>query len=252
MPGKREEEKEDRPVLPIQSFMGIKIRKILQKIHGTEGYPVRFFEYIGYFSGIAIWLPEDWEIDKYETKRMWLSRPEYLWRYVMIYNRIVEFEDVKFLTEQDSLAQQLEGSQPAWMSVVDSIMEIMPYISRFQDTLQKGYERRTTKPYPIYPNLGFYNTIHDKLIYYNWDFVYKDLVTAGYYAAKAHPPWYIAKLKEEQRIAKARVVQRNKDEIMAFEDMLAEQKAYQIQQSQQTQTGSSGGSGAAAKNITIR
>ncbi len=48
-----------------------KIRKLLANYYNVGGYPVKFNHYVSYFSGVAIWLPNQWIIEPKSTRDNW-------------------------------------------------------------------------------------------------------------------------------------------------------------------------------------
>lgn len=156
--------------ISVTRYQTVKIRHILQKIYGRYGYPVRFMEYIGYFSGIALWIPEDWVILKYDTKLMWLDEPATQWRFVKIAKIVPDIDDL-------ATAPGMEG---------EKIKAILNGLGKFIDTIidwspgQWASKTLTIKRIPIFENLPFYNTTHDVIIDKNWGKIKMVLRKNGY------------------------------------------------------------------------
>lgn len=192
----------------VKKWQTNKIRKILDAYYtGSSGYPVRFWGYIGYFSGIAIWLAEDWVIDKYETAYIWDKYPHEKWRTVCVYHRIVEMNEVlgnftarmnpenivyPNITGADKQKFEYPEGKKPWFgyaseranvdySILDSLLEWVPMLgSKLQELLQKRVHKITLTQIPIFENIGFFKTINTLLINANWDKIKNRLITLGW------------------------------------------------------------------------
>jgi len=139
---------------------GIKIREYLKRIKNRFGYPVRYYHSMDTFSGVMIWIHQEYRIHQTATK-YWLGLNDnyrHAWRYVIVQRAELPFE-------QELIADMFDG---------------IPYISMIADEVQNDLMRYDMYASPLYPNLSFYNTINDMMIYCNWDFVRQDLINGGF------------------------------------------------------------------------
>lgn len=140
----------------IAPFMSVKIRKIFEKLQMPEGYPLRPYQYIGYYASLGIYLPDYWEVHGQNTMDYWASADIYKnWHYYR------------------SVNIWFRGGE--WESTIRNLIPT---------TLDAGftdlYSVFNQKWISIIENLGFYNTINDFLIKRNWDLIYIALINEGY------------------------------------------------------------------------
>jgi hypothetical protein len=120
----------------------IKIRKILEYHFMPRGYPMRYAQYIGYFSGLGFWVPDGFKVHAEETRTLWNDNPYLRWRKVKI----------------------------VWIGQesVTNITNVIPLsLDRFLiDRVSFSFGM---VDWNIWENLGFYNTANRGLIKANWD-----------------------------------------------------------------------------------
>ena len=182
-------------VAEVWYFMTVKQRKILTKKYGSKGYPVRLYEYIGYFSGIAFWLPEEWVVLPRNTKKLWDENPEKAWRVVMIAHIlpdidaiILQYPKLKDIITANFWLDLWQGVQNSVSGLINTVADVDPaMISEMQ---------KTAKEYPIYPNLGFYNTTNDIVLLANQDYVKTDIESMGYTFVEKPEETYVSERDE--------------------------------------------------------
>lgn len=137
-----------------------KIRILLARFRNTGGYPVRFDHHVDYFSGLAQWIKDQWVIEPKTTRKGWREKEYLQWRQVCIMkiDQYTTLEDA-YISNSPSQIPFIGG---AIMGAVDQVELALAMSSR--------------KWVDIYPNLLFYNTINDMVIWANWDLVLDDLV----------------------------------------------------------------------------
>lgn len=150
----------------IECWQTIKIRTILASLFSRHGYPLREYAGMGYFSGISCWIPVQRYINHHETRMLWENAekrgwdgksPHPKWRTLILME----------VPEPESSLDILTGRGVVFdFGMIDLGFEL--------------YQTFTNEPYPIFENLSFYNTIHDILIYHNWDKIRKLFNMNGY------------------------------------------------------------------------
>jgi hypothetical protein len=153
----------------------IKIRQIMEKKYKAKGYPARFFYYVGFFSEVALEIPEGWEIWKEMTFANWTQEWFALELYPGAKGKCKRWREVA-----------VRWANTIELGLLDVILNFFrrmgPYgaiLGEFVDTIESfmGYSYMWI---PIYESLGFKNTINDVLIMYNWDKIKRDLEQWGY------------------------------------------------------------------------
>lgn len=148
-------------VYNIHWYETIKIRMIFQKKLRVQGYPIRQMASIDYYSGLALWLPNNMRIDAQKTNEFWTNFPESAtWRWVIV---------SPFLLENEPLEYALEPLLALPMGIGQLIGTVVEQI----------YEMGSAH-YPVFVNLGFQSTMNDEIIKYNWDLIKDVLNDWGY------------------------------------------------------------------------
>lgn len=162
----------------IEKYETNKIRILLGKIHGSAGYPVRFAQYIGYYSGIGMWIPDGWAIHAEYTTQAWKNDS----------GLPTSKEKSGYLIDLSKLTQNLEPIRK-WREVyiywvgqeVRNLIEAGVPLTLETFFTEAFAQEFTMKSHPIWENLGFYNTVNDILIHENWGKCTKELRKHGYY-----------------------------------------------------------------------
>lgn len=131
----------------IRFFQTIKIRSIFEKIYKVSGYPVRWAHYVGYYSGLGLWVHDDFIINAHQTTFLWENEPDKKWREVVI------------------------GRIP------DIITREIPLVAHIASIISKQVY---TERWQVFENLAFYNTMNDIVIKHNWDKIRVFLNGKGY------------------------------------------------------------------------
>jgi hypothetical protein len=111
-----------------------RIRYVMGQIYQQFGYPVKFGYHVDYYSGVAMWILDDWQIDDFNTRNLWNWRPQFKWKRVF----------VEYL-----------GT---------SAIRDVPIVGYFFSSITSAYIHREVE---IYDNLLFKNTIANELIVHN-------------------------------------------------------------------------------------
>lgn len=136
------------PFRDYEYYHTIKIRKAYEKAFMPRGYPIRFHMYVGYFSSIGIFIPDGWVVYAAGTNLMWREKPSTRWRKVKI----------------------MYIGQEFW-AVTQQFIPL-----QFESAIQRIIAMNAAIDWPIWENLGFYNTANDNVIKANWDKVKLDLM----------------------------------------------------------------------------
>jgi len=132
----------------IKYYMSIKVRKALKTIWLRYGYPVRYQQYIGYYSGLGCWIPNHHIVLQYYTDMLWNDHPKHRWRTIVTAATFPQY----------------------------SPQALIP----FNDLLEIPFILGSMRHLRVFENLGFYNTINDVVIGANWDYILKLLNQWGY------------------------------------------------------------------------
>jgi hypothetical protein len=160
---------------PIEKYQTVKIRYLLGKKYNATGYPVKFFHYLTYFSGVSFWLPENTIVLKYATKELWETDKSKKWRTIMVSD---------LFADPDELLGMANGEKYIADILVSSFGNALSRVSDFTfglDTVRAAQINERKRELDIYPLLGFYNTINDVVIKQNWDYVKNDLEKLGWW-----------------------------------------------------------------------
>lgn len=167
---------------PIESFMGIKIRKIFKSLYGRKGYPYKIGHYVSYTCGISLWVPKDWIIDEYYTITQWYKGNGFLRKVWIFYlHPDVGNNDALMLDDESAEAFQINVGT----MIANEVLSQLPYVGRSLDTLfDMDVAANTRKEIGLFENLTYYTTIHDDIIKANWDKVAEVLDKNGYWVDK--------------------------------------------------------------------
>jgi hypothetical protein len=151
-----------------------KIREVLKKKYNAHGYPMRKGCYVGYGSGVGLWIPDFWSIAESYTRAKWIEHPETQFKTVWIYRNqrspVEVFSDMlangvspSNLTEM--VAGTLNDFADQWLR--NPVAEAQMFVN-------------TLRPYEVYPHIAFYGTCNDYLIFRNINYVVQDMESMGW------------------------------------------------------------------------
>lgn len=149
---------------PIYWYETIKIRNILKTLHRPMGYPVKFEAYVGYYSGVSIWIPNGWIIHSEQTTISWF---DYMGYEIYPYQNNAKVQPLR------EVAIWFIGQETA--GIVQSLIPLSVE-SGLADYLSS---MTTMKKLEIYENSVFFDTMNDAVIFANWDKIWYEIEQAG-------------------------------------------------------------------------
>lgn len=142
----------------ISHYETIKVREIFKKKIRIYGYPVREYSAIDYYSGLALWLPNNMVISAYKTNEFWRNFPRAKWRFVIIEPFPLEGENIDYIAD---------------------FLSYIPLGSFGTRAIQMLYSANAMH-YPVFPNMAFEYTMNDIVLDANWDLIIPILNRWGY------------------------------------------------------------------------
>lgn len=131
-----------------------KIRYYLEKIHMNHGYPCKFKYKVDFYSLVYVIILTKNVIMRSETDYLWENVKSHQWRTLII-------------------GEIMEGV--TWLDIMGGIANA--FTLGFGNYLAA---LGTQKRIPVYENLTFFGTVHDVIIYANWDKILLELNREGY------------------------------------------------------------------------
>lgn len=134
----------------------IKIRKLYAKKSMKNGYPVKMFHALTFYSGVALWIPDVAELSIALTNDSWRLNPSWQYRRVVLIPKTVDL------------------SQDFLQLVINTLQNAFNIISTFTEG---------SNPYfivDLWEKMAFKNTMNDIIIKQNWDNIRKELNEWGY------------------------------------------------------------------------
>lgn len=138
----------------IEYWQTISIRYEFKKIYRPKGYPANYLRNMAYFSNMGIMIPYGYELSISSTKALWEQDKKAWWRRVKVL-----YEGV------DPFTQWIMNYGLPWLSIFTP-QNIMLLVTGGAEIF-------------VFPNMGFRETLNDKLIFANWDMVKKILRLYG-------------------------------------------------------------------------
>lgn len=135
-----------------------KIRKLIANIKNRYGYPVRFYHSMDTFSGVYIWVHQEFRVYAKATRLRWESNPNERWRVVCLQRFELDF----------------------WGDLLQDFVNSIPILGGVINTLTNEMMEVDIIFVLVYPNLPFFNTMNDILIFANWEMIEAEFNLNGY------------------------------------------------------------------------
>ena len=142
----------------IQYWQTIKIRKLLQKIYESQGFPIRFARDLNFTMFVGIAIPTGFTVHKLKTIQLWLENRSSRWREVYISWKGMEYDDYLYL---------VVGYVPIFGNAI-------------VNTIRARIYEESARKFKIYKNLAYRSALNDKTILANWDYICQELIDNGY------------------------------------------------------------------------
>jgi len=146
-----------------------KMRYWLKAVNQSEGMPIKLFHYVGFYGGMAFWIPNTYGIFVELTDHWWRTNPQVQFKYIIIWKVSPTFEELQE-KQQIDIGGDILDSIPLVGSLLGEFTTItwdVEWTNKVVNSVQK---------YPVWENLNYKHTAGNQVLQANYTKVIEEIL----------------------------------------------------------------------------
>lgn len=146
-----------------------KMRYWLKAVNQSEGMPIRLYQHVAFYGGMAFWIPDCYSIFQELTNHVWQNRPELQFKEIIIWKTSFTFDEM-MERMQLSIGADLLSDIPLIGSALSGISTIEWEIKDLQKRID------SIQWWNVWENLNYKHTAGNQVLQANYTNVINEIL----------------------------------------------------------------------------